>query len=65
MTYCNAVTTRAIGACCGVDSHQSLRCDVGAKVGHRQTPYKAKPPSGNGRGFLLFNVRISQPTCTK
>ena len=39
MTYLNEVTTRATGACCGGDSYQLHRCDVGTKVGH--------PPSIN------------------
>ena len=37
-------TTRRVTACCGVDSYRLHRCDVETKVGHRQTPYKAKHP---------------------
>ncbi len=44
MTYCNAVTIRREAVDNGEDSYRLHRCYVAAKVGHRQTPYKAKPP---------------------
>ena len=28
------------------------------KVGHRQTPYKQKTPSGNGGGFLFVEFEV-------
>ena len=34
VTYCNEVTTRATGACCGGDSYRFHRCDVETKAGH-------------------------------
>ncbi|MDP2761197.1 MAG: hypothetical protein Q8O64_12500, partial [Sideroxyarcus sp.] len=47
-TGLNAVTTRRIAACCGDDSHQLHRCDVGTKVSCRQTAIKQQNSSREG-----------------
>ena len=59
------MTTRAKGACCGVDSYRPHRCDVETKVGHRQTPINRKALLVRAFLFTVFGVvlELENPLC--
>ena len=46
------ISNRTVKRLCADDSVHTY-----VKVGHRQTPYKAKTPSGNGGGFCFLAIR--------